>query len=199
MKLIKNFSEIRLKDLPLVGGKNASLGEMFCTLSPKGIIVPDGFAVTSEGYWNFLEHNKIVPQLSSLLSQLDSKTFNNLSDIGSKARKFLLEASFPKELKDEIIIAYKQLRERSGNPISLAVRSSATAEDLPNASFAGQQETYLNVKGEENLIKACQRCYASLFTDRAIKYRVDNGFEHMKVALSIGVQVMVRSDSAVQA
>ncbi|MDO9184793.1 MAG: phosphoenolpyruvate synthase [Bacteroidia bacterium] len=196
MKLIKNFSEIRLKDLPLVGGKNASLGEMFCTLSPKGIIVPDGFAVTSEGYWNFLEHNKIVPQLSSLLSQLDSKTFNNLSDIGSKARKFLLEASFPKELKDEIIIAYKQLRERSGNPISLAVRSSATAEDLPNASFAGQQETYLNVKGEENLIKACQRCYASLFTDRAIKYRVDNGFEHMKVALSIGVQVMVRSDSA---
>lgn len=196
MKTIKNFSEIRLKDLPLVGGKNASLGEMFSTLSSKGIRVPDGFAVTAEGYWNFLNHNKIVPQLSSLLSQLDNKKFNNLSDIGSKARKLLLEASFPKELRDEIITAYKQLYERSGNNISLAVRSSATAEDLPNASFAGQQETYLNVRGEENLIKACQRCYASLFTDRAIKYRVDNGFEHMKVALSIGVQVMVRSDSA---
>lgn len=196
MESIKNFSEIRLKDLPLVGGKNASLGEMFSTLSSKGIRVPDGFAVTSEGYWNFLDHNQIVAQLSSLLLQLDTKTFNNLSDIGSKTRKLLLESSFPKELKDEIIIAYKQLCERSGNTISLAVRSSATAEDLPNASFAGQQETYLNVKGEENLIKACQRCYASLFTDRAIKYRVDNGFEHMKVALSIGVQVMVRSDSA---
>ncbi|MFY9308278.1 MAG: phosphoenolpyruvate synthase [Bacteroidia bacterium] len=196
MKSIKNFSEIRLKDLPLVGGKNASLGEMFTTLSFKGIRVPDGFAVTSEGYWNFLEHNKIVPQLSSVLSQLDTKTFNNLSDIGSKARKYLFEAEFPQELKDEIIMAYKQLCERSGDAISLAVRSSATAEDLPNASFAGQQETYLNVRGEENLIKACQRCYASLFTDRAIKYRADNGFEHMKVALSIGVQVMVRSDSA---
>ena len=196
MKSIKQFSEIRLTDLPLVGGKNASLGEMFSTLSSNGIRVPDGFAVTSEGYWSFLEYNKIISPLSSILSQLDNKTFNNLSDIGSKARKLLFEAGFPKELKDEIIKAYKQLCERSRDKISLAVRSSATAEDLPNASFAGQQETYLNVKGEENLIKACQRCYASLFTDRAIKYRVDNGFEHMKVALSIGVQVMVRSDLA---
>ncbi len=196
MKLIKQFSEIRLTDLPIVGGKNASLGEMFSTLSSKGIRVPDGFAVTSEGYWSFLEHNKIVSPLSNILSQLDNKTFNNLSDIGSKARKLLLEAEIQEELRDQIIRAYKQLCERSGDKISLAVRSSATAEDLPNASFAGQQETYLNVKGEENLIKACQRCYASLFTDRAIKYRVDNGFEHMKVALSIGVQMMVRSDSA---
>ena len=196
MKYIKHFSEIRLKDLSIVGGKNSSLGEMFSTLSSKGIAVPDGFAVTAEGYWNFLNHNKIIPQLSSLLSQLDITTFKNLSDIGSKARKLLLEASFPKELSDEVISAHKELCERSGNKISLAVRSSATAEDLPNASFAGQQESYLNVKGEENLIKACHRCYASLFTDRAIKYRVDNGFEHMKVALSIGVQVMVRSDLA---
>lgn len=196
MKSIKNFSEIHLKDLSLVGGKNASLGEMFSTLSSKGIRVPDGFAVTAAGYWNFLDHNKIVLQLSNLLSQLDTKTFNNLSDVGSKARNLFLEAEFPKKLKDEITEAYRQLCERSGDNISLAVRSSATAEDLPNASFAGQQETYLNVKGEENLIKACQRCYASLFTDRAIKYRVDNGFEHMKVALSIGVQVMVRSDLA---
>lgn len=196
MKSIKNFSEIRLKDLPLVGGKNASLGEMFSTLSSKGILVPDGFAITAEGYWDFLNHNKIAPQLSTLLSQLDKKTFNNLSDIGAKARKLMLEASFPDELRTEITSAYKQLTERSGKSISLAVRSSATAEDLPTASFAGQQETYLNVNGEENLIKACQRCYASLFTDRAIKYRLDNGFEHMKVALSIGVQVMVRSDLA---
>ncbi|HLG40979.1 MAG TPA: phosphoenolpyruvate synthase [Chitinophagaceae bacterium] len=196
MNIIKHFSEIRLTDLPAVGGKNASLGEMFCTLSLRGIRVPDGFAVTSGGYWNFLEHNKIVSQLSNLLSQSDNKTFNNLSAIGSKARKLLLEASFPNELKDEIIRAYKQLCERSGDKISLAVRSSATAEDLPNASFAGQQETYLNVRGEVNLIKACQRCYASLFTDRAIKYRVDNGFEHMKVALSIGIQAMVRADLA---
>lgn len=193
---VKQFSEIRLSDLSTVGGKNASLGEMFNTLSSGNINVPDGFAVTAEGYWEFLTFNKIVPQLSDFLSQLDTKTFHNLSDIGSQSRKLLLDAVFPEILKNEIVKAYKNLSECSGNPISLAVRSSATAEDLPNASFAGQQETYLNVNGEENLIKACQRCYASLFTDRAIKYRVDNGFDHMKVALSIGVQVMVRSDLA---
>jgi len=196
MKQIKNFSEIHIKDIPLVGGKNASLGEMFCELSSKGINVPDGFAITADGYWSFLNHNNIVPKLTTLLSQLDNKTFNNLSEIGSKARELLPNATIPQELRSEIITAYKELRERSGDTISLAVRSSATAEDLPNASFAGQQETYLNVRGEENLITACQRCYASLFTDRAIKYRVDNGFDHMKVALSIGVQVMVRSDKA---
>ncbi len=194
MGLIKHFSEIRIKDIPLVGGKNASLGEMFCTLTPSGINVPDGFAVTSEGYWYFINSNTTSIPLANLLAQLDTKSFSNLSDIGSEARKLLLNASFPPELSAEIVKAYKQLCNRSGTDISLAVRSSATAEDLPNASFAGQQETYLNVKGEENLIKACQRCYASLFTDRAIKYRVDNGFEHMKVALSIGIQIMVRSD-----
>lgn len=125
---------------------------------------------------------------------MDVKTFNNLSEVGEKARKLMMEASFPQVLKDEIIEANKLLTVRLGLEKTLAVRSSATAEDLPNASFAGQQETFLNVKGNDNLIKACQRCYASLFTDRAIKYRVDNGFDHMKVALSIGVQVMVRSD-----
>jgi pyruvate,water dikinase len=197
MKLIKNFSEIHLKDISLVGGKNASLGEMFSELSSKGIKVPDGFAVTSDGYWSFLNENKLVPKLTEVLSKLNLETFDNLSEIGSKARKLLLEASLPKELSNEITAAYKQLEKRSGNDsISLAVRSSATAEDLPNASFAGQQESYLNVKGEENLIASCLRCYASLFTDRAIKYRVDNGFEHMQVALSIGVQIMVRSDKA---
>ncbi|WP_428741340.1 phosphoenolpyruvate synthase [Tenacibaculum sp.] len=192
---IKKISEIRLQDLPTVGGKNASLGEMYSTLSAKGITVPDGFAVTANAYWYFLNSNNIYSQLTDILSQLDTHTFNNLSNIGTQARKLILQVPFPNELKKEIIQSYKELCNRSGNT-SLAVRSSATAEDLPNASFAGQQETYLNVKGEENLIHACQRCYASLFTDRAIKYRTDNGFDHMKVALSIGVQIMVRSDLA---
>lgn len=196
MQLIKHFSEIKKEDIASVGGKNASLGEMFSKLSSKGIQVPDGFAVTSEGYWRFMEHNKLLPSLTKILSELDIKTFNNLPEIGSKARKLILESSFPGELKNEIIEASKQLMLRGGVEKTFAVRSSATAEDLPNASFAGQQETYLNVSGEENLIKACQRCYASLFTDRAIKYRVDNGFEHAKVALSIGVQLMIRSDLA---
>lgn len=196
MKQIKEFSEIHLEDIALVGGKNSSLGEMFSELSSKGIKVPDGFAVTSEGYWNFLSESHLVPKLTAILSELDLETFNNLSEVGSKTRQLMLDASFPKELSDEIITAYKQLGKRAGSTVSLAVRSSATAEDLPNASFAGQQESYLNVEGEENLITACHRCYASLFTDRAIKYRVDNGFDHMKVALSIGVQIMVRSDKA---
>jgi pyruvate, water dikinase len=196
MKSIKHFSEIRIQDISIVGGKNASLGEMFSELSSKGIQVPDGFAVTSSAYWMFLNENKLVPKLNEILSKLDFKTFNNLAEIGSKARQLLLDATFPKELSDEIISSYKQLEKKAGTSVSLAVRSSATAEDLPNASFAGQQESYLNVQGEENLIAACHRCYASLFTDRAIKYRVDNGFDHMKVALSIGIQIMVRSDKA---
>lgn len=193
---IRDFSEIHLEDIALVGGKNASLGEMFAELSSRGIMVPDGFAVTSEGYWNFLNGSELVPQLTTLLAQLDSNTFSNLSEIGAKTRQLLLDASFPEKLREEIVAAYRQLENRSGETVSLAVRSSATAEDLPTASFAGQQESYLNVQGEENLIMACHRCYASLFTDRAIKYRADNGFDHMKVALSIGVQVMVRSDKA---
>jgi pyruvate, water dikinase len=192
----KNFSDIHLKDLALVGGKNSSLGEMFSELSSKGIKVPDGFAVTSDGYWRFLNDNKLVPKLTETLAQLDLKTFNNLAKIGTKVRQLLLDAAFPQALSDDIVKAYKQLEERAGSTVSLAVRSSATAEDLPNASFAGQQESYLNVQGEDNLIAACHRCYASLFTDRAIKYRVDNDFDHMKVALSIGIQIMVRSDKA---
>lgn len=193
---IKKFSEISSKDIAIVGGKNASLGEMYCNLTPKGIRVPNGFAITSMAYWDFLEHNKISSKLNDILSKLDTTSFGNLSEIGLKSRNLILESSFPQELKEEIIKAYKHLSGNSENSVTYAVRSSATAEDLPNASFAGQQETFLNVKGEENLIKACQRCFASLFTDRAIKYRTDNGFEHMKVALSIGVQQMIRSDLA---
>jgi len=196
MKLTKNFSELHLKDIAQVGGKNASLGEMFSELTSKGIKVPDGFAVTSDAYWSFLSENKLVPKLTEILATLDLKTFKNLAEVGTKSRQLLLDATFPKALSDEIISTYKHLEKRSGGTVSLAVRSSATAEDLPNASFAGQQESYLNVRGEENLIAACHRCYASLFTDRAIKYRVDNGFDHMKVALSIGIQIMVRSDKA---
>lgn len=196
MTFIKEFSEIRITDIPKVGGKNAGLGELFSQLTSKGIKVPPGFAVVSEGYFEFLNYNKFIPELTSILSQLNIKTFENLSDIGSRARQLILSGKFPEPLKNEILQAYSKLNTSSKNPKTFAVRSSATAEDLPNASFAGQQETFLNVSGEDNLIKACHRSYASLFTDRAIKYRVDNGFEHMKVALSIGVQVMVRSDLA---
>jgi pyruvate,water dikinase len=196
MKIIKNFSEIRIQDIPSVGGKNASLGEMYSQLSKKGILVPDGFAITAEGYWAFLQGNNIVSELALILSELDLKTFINLTEIGKKARDLILQATFPLELKNDILTGFKNFNEKQGSENSVVVRSSATAEDLPTASFAGQQETYLNVQGEDNLIKACQRCFASLFTDRAIKYRIDNGFDHMKVSLSIGVQSMVRSDLA---
>ncbi len=191
---IKIFRDIRLTDIATVGGKNASLGEMVSALSSRGIRVPDGFAVTAEAYWKFIETNNLRAKLADLLSKLDTKTFGNLSDIGIKARTLFNGSTFPDELKLQILSAFQLLSNQDGEVFSFAVRSSATAEDLPGASFAGQQETFLNVVGEENLIKACQRCYASLFTDRAIKYRADNGFEHMKVALSIGVQKMIRSD-----
>ena len=193
---IKHFSEIVIQDIPMVGGKNASLGEMYSSLSSKGVIVPEGFAITAKGYWLFLNENNFVPQITEILTELDTNTFNNLSDIGLQVRNLILSGHFPATLKDNINAAYSKLVVSVGSEKSFAVRSSATAEDLPTASFAGQQETYLNVKGEENLIKACHRCYASLFTDRAIKYRTDNGFDHMKVALSIGVQSMIRSDIA---
>ncbi len=196
MKSIKHFSEIKISDIPLVGGKNASLGEMYTALSSKGIAVPEGFAVTAQGYWQFLRENNLEATLQSLLDALHVNTFDNLSDIALQIRTKIMQAVFPKSLEAEIIEAYRSLMQHVGADKTCAVRSSATAEDLPNASFAGQQESYLNVKGEANLIKACHRCYASLFTDRAIKYRADNGFDHMKVALSIGVQAMVRSDLA---
>jgi pyruvate, water dikinase len=196
MSYTKNFADIRLADLPQVGGKNSSLGEMFSQLTSKGVSVPDGFAVTSAGYWHFLKEANLLNNLTSTIAKLDTSNFKNLHEIGTEAREMILAAVFPDSLRKEIISAYADLNKRAGSTVSLAVRSSATAEDLPNASFAGQQESYLNVSGEDNLIKACQRCYASLFTDRAIKYRTDNKFDHMKVALSIGVQLMVRSDIA---
>ena len=196
MNFIKPFNQISLTDLGQVGGKNSSLGEMFNKLSKTGINVPDGFATTAEAYWHFLDHTQLRPKLDKLLGTLDTKTFKNLSEVGSAARNLILAAPLPVEINESIQEGVQLLTNKYGTDISLAIRSSATAEDLPQASFAGQQETFLNIAGVENVLKACHRCFASLFTDRAIKYRVDNGFDHMKVALSVGVQLMVRSDKA---
>ena len=196
MKYIKHFKEISIEDVPVVGGKNASLGEMYQKLTSKGVNVPDGFALDANAYWFFLKENSLEDKLSQVLVQLDTKQFSNLNIVGSQCRDLMLNASLPKELSVNLLEAYTNLKEKYGAKITMAVRSSATAEDLPNASFAGQQETFLNIGGAENLYCAVQACFASLFTDRAIKYREDNGFEHMKVALSVGVQLMVRSDKA---
>ena len=193
-KYIKHFRDIKASDLAIVGGKNSSLGEMFNQLSSKGIKVPDGFATTVDAFWYFLEHNKLKQPLRELLQQLDRKSFSNLKEIGSKAREMMMNAKIPGDLKNEIADSYKEL---SGEKeIAVAVRSSATAEDLPTASFAGQHESYLNVKGIDRVIESVQKCFASLYTNRAIKYREDNEFPHEKVALSVGVQKMVRSDKA---
>ena len=193
---IKTFSEININDINIVGGKNASLGEMFQKLTPKGVNIPDGFAVTSQAYWKLLEVNRIYDTLKNLFKKLDTKNYSNLSEIGKQARQLILDAEIPAEIQDEIVEYYRDLEAKYDFKIQVAVRSSATAEDLPTASFAGQQETYLNIRNEEDLLDACKKCYASLFTDRAIKYREDNNFHHMKVALSIGIQKMVRSDKA---
>ena len=194
--LIKYFNEITLSDLPKVGGKNASLGEMFQNLSGKGIAVPDGFALTADAYWLFIDFNNFRDKLNAILGALDTANFSNLSNTGTACRELMMSGEMPDELSKKIKEGYDFLINKYDEDISFAARSSATAEDLPNASFAGQQETYLNVQGNDNLLYACHRCYASLFTDRAIKYRSDNGFEHTKVALSVGVQLMVRSDKA---
>jgi len=195
-KYTMTFSEINMDNIPQVGGKNAALGEMFQNLASKGINVPDGFATTSDAYWDFLDKSNTRDELTEVLNELDTKEFSNLHDIGFKCRNIILNAEIPSDIKNAIRQAYKELNSKYNEQIQVAVRSSATAEDLPEASFAGQQETYLNIKGEEELLDACLRCYASLFTDRAIKYREDNGFEHMQVALSLGIQKMVRSDRA---
>ncbi|MDR3680040.1 MAG: phosphoenolpyruvate synthase [Flavipsychrobacter sp.] len=191
-KYILKFSEIGATDIGKVGGKNASLGEMFNHLSSKGISIPDGYATTSAAFWHFLAHNNLTEPLKELMAQLDRKGYANLNEIGGKARDLFKTAKFPPDLAAEIISSYANLS--NGPEIEVAVRSSATAEDLPEASFAGQHESYLNIKGEDELVGAVQRCFASLYTDRAIKYREDNGFDHSKIALSAGIQKMVRSD-----
>ena len=189
---IKRFSEISIKDIPSVGGKNASLGEMYSNLTQKGIKVPDGFAVTADAFRHFLSQNKLDILIKQLLHNKHSvENVKKLAAVGKKIRTAILTAKMPAEISAEIIGAYKKL-----GGADVAVRSSATAEDLPQASFAGQQESYLNVKGEKNLLEAVQKYYASLFTDRAISYRLHQGFSHEQVALSAGVQKMVRSDTA---
>ncbi len=192
---IRSFADISLSDLASVGGKNASLGEMYRALRPQGIRVPDGFAITAEAFRYFLTKNDLVEPLSELLQTLDRQEFANLADVGAQARLLLLSAELPTDLVAAIGVAWRTLCANQPDA-SLAVRSSATAEDLPDASFAGQHESFLNIQGEADLLQAVQKCFASLFTDRAIKYREDKGFEHLKVALSVGVQRMVRSDLA---
>ncbi len=195
-RLVLWFREITVRDVPLVGGKNASLGEMYRTLRPKGIRIPNGFAVTASGYRFFLKESGVAKQIRQLLADLDTGNIRNLQERGKKVRNLLLTAPLPAPLEQAIIDAYKKLEQEFGKNVDVAVRSSATAEDLPDASFAGQQETFLNIRGLSALLEACRRCFASLFTDRAISYRHDKHFDHLKVALSIGVQKMVRSDKA---
>jgi pyruvate,water dikinase len=191
---IVGFSDEGSSDLKQLGGKNASLGEMTRNMSAQGIPVPDGFAITADAYWAFLDHNRLRAPISEALTQIRNKSVS-LEAGARRIRDLITRAQFPPPLIDAIKAAYRGLCQRSQLPeLDVAVRSSATAEDLPDASFAGQQETFLNIRGEDNLLDAVRRCSASLFTDRAIVYRENHGFDHMKVALSVGVQTMVHSD-----
>ncbi|TKS62335.1 MAG: phosphoenolpyruvate synthase [Nitrospira sp.] len=194
--LVKWFEELGIEDVPLVGGKNASLGEMYRELAARGVKVPNGFAVTAEAYRLFLKEAKLDTVIRSILKDLDAHDLANLRTRGKQVRQAILAATLPSELAHTITDAYDRLCEGQPEPVDVAVRSSATAEDLPDASFAGQQETYLNVQGHLSLLEHCKRCFASIFTDRAISYRIDKGFDHYTIALSIGVQRMVRSDLA---
>lgn len=196
-KYILFFNQISIESLGEVGGKNASLGEMYNQLNPIGISIPNGFAITAEGYRLFRKENNLEQPLQDLLFSLDTKEYSNLSAIGEKARNLIVSATIPSEIRDEINNAYQSLSEQCGiNNLDVAVRSSATSEDLPTASFAGRMESFLNINGEQQLLEAIRRCYASLFTDRAIKYRYDMAFDKMDIAISVGVQQMVRSDKA---
>ncbi len=191
------FKDLRIEDVPLVGGKNASLGEMYRELTRKGVRIPNGFATTAHAYKYLLKHSGIEKQMRELLEGLDVKNVKQLAERGRQIRELIRRAKFPEDLKEAILKAYRQLsKEYHSAEVDVAVRSSATAEDLPEASFAGQQETYLNIVGEHALLDACKNCFASLFTNRAIAYRAEKGFDHFKVYLSIGVQKMVRSDLA---
>ncbi|MEO8850560.1 MAG: phosphoenolpyruvate synthase [Allobranchiibius sp.] len=193
---VKFFEDFGVEDVALVGGKNASLGEMFQKLSEQGVRVPNGFATTSDGYRHMLVEADAWGPLHAALDDLDPADVHDLARRAKRAREIVYGAGLPKDFATEILAGYRRLREEYGDDVSLAVRSSATAEDLPTASFAGQQDSFLNVTGEHSLLDACRRCFASLFTDRAIHYRVDQGFDHFKVALSIGIMKMVRSDLA---
>lgn len=191
-KYIRKFSEIDMGDLAQVGGKNASLGEMFTKLTPKGILVPKGFAVTVRAFQDFIAYNNLEHQIGVLMKDLDKTTYHNLGAVGKHARMLIMSGRLPADLTLEITTAYETMFDDGEQEV--AVRSSATAEDLPDASFAGQHESFLNIKGSYGLLYAIRKCFASLYTDRAIKYREDKGFNHEKVFLSVGVQEMIRSD-----
>ena len=188
------FDQINLTDLPQVGGKNSSLGEMINQLSNSGINVPGGFATTSDAFRDFIQQAKLEKNIQDVLDKLDVHDVHALKKAGSQIRQWVLDATFPEKLEKDIRQAYQQLAKKYGNEASYAVRSSATAEDLADASFAGQQETYLNIQGEDAILNATQAVFASLYNDRAIAYRVHHGFEHGNVALSAGIQLMIRSD-----
>ncbi len=186
------FDQLGMGDIEVVGGKNASIGEMIRNLARLKVLVPDGFATTSEAYRDFLSQGGLATRIAEALRELDVEDVTRLADTGARIRGWVLDTPFPERLQAEVLNAWSAMN--AGGEIAVAVRSSATAEDLPEASFAGQQETFLNVRGRDNLLAAMHAVYASLFNDRAIAYRVHHGFDHQQVALSIGVQHMVRSD-----
>ncbi|MGE0010223.1 MAG: pyruvate, water dikinase [Candidatus Babeliales bacterium] len=198
MHYVKPFQELGIDDVPLVGGKNASLGQMIQGLTKEGLRIPDGFAITAQGYWHFIKHNNLIEKLKKVAQQLqDPSDLTMLQKVGHEMRALVESGTLPEDLRTEIVSAYQALSQEYGTQnCDVAVRSSATAEDLPEASFAGQQETYLNVHGQDDLLKSVIKCFASLFTDRAIVYRMEKGFDQFEVGLSVGVQKMIRSDLA---
>lgn len=196
MNYIYKFQDLDNSNVAEVGGKNASLGEMYTSLESKGVRVPDGFATSADCYRDFLKANELEQPISEVLDKLDPENLDSLEKTGKSIRSKILDAEIPEKISNAIIEGYNDLKEREKEVSSVAVRSSATAEDLPETSFAGQHDSFMNIKGDKALLKAWKKCVASLFTDRAIKYREENGFEHMKVALSVGVQKMVRSDKS---
>ncbi|HIL26997.1 MAG TPA: phosphoenolpyruvate synthase, partial [Nitrospinaceae bacterium] len=196
-KYIVDLSEVKLSDLDLVGGKNASLGEMIQNLSKLGVNIPDGFALTVEAYWEFINYNKLDEKIRSLLQKMKKDDLVSLRKTGLEIRQIIRNGEWPEELEEELKARYTKLSQQYGTDITdVAVRSSATAEDLPDASFAGQQETYLNVRGPQQILTSVRNCFASLYTDRAISYRDNFGFEHTNIGLSVCIQKMVRSDLA---
>jgi len=196
-KLILWFDEVTNKDVALVGGKNASLGEMYQRLTKKKVNIPNGFATTAYAYRYFMKETGLMEKIRAILKDLDTHDMENLATRGEKVRHAIMAAEFPEDFQKEITEAYQKIEAEYGENSDMAVRSSATAEDLPDASFAGQQESYLNVRGVHNILYTTKQCVSSLFTNRAISYRVDRGFDHFNIALSVGVQKMVRSDKAV--
>lgn len=194
MHYTRRFSELGINDIPLVGGKNASLGEMYNALAAHNIKVPNGFAITADGYRLYIKHNQLEEKITDAIARLDNDDLHSLNRTGAQIRDWIMHGEMPAELNEEIKVCYQELEKEHGEGTDVAVRSSATAEDLPTASFAGQQDTYLNIRGIHNLLNTCRQVFASLFTDRAISYRTHQGFDHLDVALSIGIQKMVRSD-----